>query len=142
MTTILLDSPFGTIRCRFHNATQCGVSLVDPGPIVVNNVKVEGVLQFALTNHTWGYLKYESYVDRADNHKSASEAIQNKLATTATDLLNEWYQANPEAFKAVQRELLEAKLREEEAELERLVDRTKKQSAVVADLRQQLEAVT
>lgn len=45
MKSVLLESPFGTISFRFHSATQCGVNLVEPGPVIVNGVKVEGVLQ-------------------------------------------------------------------------------------------------
>lgn len=138
MSLIFLESPFGTIRFRFSSAVQCGVNLVEPGPVVVNNVKVEGVLQFALIGFTWVLLEQDSYVDNAVTHKPVSITTKAKLTTTAADLLNEWYRANPDAYKAIQAVLLEAKLTEEEAELGRLLDRTAQKKAVVEALKQQL----
>jgi|GEM_PF-6032659 len=138
MSQVTLETPFGTVSIHFHSDTTCTANLWQEPKLIVNTVTVEGLLQFQRHSQTWEWQRDKSNLDRKDNGRAVSEAIRNKLTTTLTTRLNEWYGANPEAFQAVKAALLWEKLAEEEAELARLIDRTEKQKGVVRELKEAL----
>lgn len=142
MNTVFLESPFGTVRITFHSETSCIANLWKAPNLIVNKVAVEGLLQFRRISYTWQWQRTESNLDRKDSGRAVSEAIRDKLTTTLTAHLNQWYRDNPEGFKAVQAALIETRLKDVEAELGRLAVRMTAQQTVVDDLKRQLAAVT